>query len=97
MENVEKIYIRLHLDTENQADYRKGCSRKSACALITVHIAHVLATKLGILKGLVSQSQRLLWTKLVLRVNLSRKTWMTIEESLEHFPRCLNGQCPNEK
>lgn len=57
MENVEKkIYVRLYLDTENKADYRKGCSswsgcsRKSACALIIVLI--VLTTKLGLLKML---------------------------------------------
>lgn len=46
-----KIYIRLHLNTENTADYRRGgfnccgSSRRSACALITGNVAHVNACK----------------------------------------------------
>lgn len=92
---MEKIYIRFCLDTENKADYRKGCSnwsgcsRKSASALAAV--LPVLTTKCGILKDLVSQSQKLLCTKLVYKSKLSGKMLMRTEKSSQHFLKCPTG------
>lgn len=51
----------------------------------------VLITKRGILKDLVSQSQKLLCTKLVYKSKLSQKMIMRTERSSEHFLKCTTG------
>lgn len=72
MENVKikDLYLasswhrKIKLISGKVAPIGVAAPEKAVGALITIHIADVF-TKLGILKGLVSQSQRLLCTKSV--------------------------------